>query len=371
MRVTLLNPVFWPEVRRGSERFARDLAGGLLARGHDVTLLTSHAAARADTVEEDGLRVVRVRRPPLEDRLRRRLFEDHLVHLPAAYLALRAERPDIAHALYPTDALAALRARDRDGGAPVVLSYMGIPHRQGLANRRWRKEITVHVTREADAVVALSATAAHGFSRWLGVDAHVIPPGVDVAAFSPAAPPELARAAAPTILCAADHTQPRKRVGLLVEAFALLRRRLPDARLVLSRVAGTPLAGRLPEGVTERDLDDRDALVAANREAWVAALPSVGEAFGLVLAEALACGTPVVGADTGAIPEVVDREGIGALFTGDDPAALAAALETAVDLARDPDTAGRCRARALELSTDRCTDAYVELYRGLTDGPRG
>lgn len=365
MRVTLLNPVFWPEVRRGSERFARELADGLLARGDDVTLLTSHAGARTDTVE-DGLRIVRVRRPPgIEARLRRRLFEEHLAHLPATYRELRREPPDIAHALYPTDALAALRARDRADGAPVVLSYMGIPHRQSLANRRWRKEIVVRATREADAVVALSRTAADGFARWLGVQARVIAPGVDVATFAPAGDPSAARAEVPTILCAADHTQPRKRVGLLVEAFGLLRRDVPQARLVLTRVAGSPLAGRVPEGVEERNLDDAAALVAANREAWVAVLPSVGEAFGLVLAEALACGTPVVGTDAGAIPEVVDRDGIGALFEDEDPVALAGALRSALDLAGDPQTAARCRGRALELSTDRCARAYRDLYREL------
>ncbi len=364
MRVTLLNPVYWPEVRRGSERVARELADGLIARGHEVGLITSHRGRRRVDVE-DGLRVVRVRRAPVEDRLRRRLFEDHLAHLPAAYLELRRDRPDIAHALYPTDALAALRARDRDGGAPVVLSYMGIPHRASLANRRGRKEIVLRAAREADAVVALSRTAADGFASWLGVRARVLAPGVDIAAFAPAEDPAAARATVPTILCAADHTQPRKRVGLLVEAFARVRRTRPDARLVLSRVPGAPIAGRAPDGVEERDLDDRAILAAANREAWVAALPSVGEAFGLVLAEALACGTPVVGTAAGAIPEVVDRDGIGALFDGDDPADLAAALHTALELAADPATAGRCRERALELSTDATTDAYVRLYDEL------
>ena len=141
--------------------------------------------------------------------------------------------------------------------------------------------------------------------------------------------------------------------------------RPPGRRRSVSRVPGAPIAGRVPEGVEERDLDDRADLAAANREAWVAALPSVGEAFGLVLAEALACGTPVVGTAAGAIPEVVDRDGIGALFDGDDPADLAVALHTALELATDPGTAGRCRERALELSTDATTDAYVRLYDEL------
>ena len=80
------------------------------------------------------------RRPPA-DRLRRRVYEDAPGALPFGYLALRRGRPDVAHALYPTDAARRAARRDHAGGAPVVLSYMGIPHRASLANRRGRKEI--------------------------------------------------------------------------------------------------------------------------------------------------------------------------------------------------------------------------------------
>jgi glycosyltransferase involved in cell wall biosynthesis len=356
VRVALLNPVFWPEVRRGSERFARELADGLIARGHQVRLLTSHAG-RTRTDVEDGLEVVRSWRPPIEGRLRRRLYEEHLAHLPFQYLALRRGDDDLANALYPTDALAALRWK-RETGRPVVFSYMGIPHRRSLANRRLRKEIVQRACRESDAVVALSQVAADGFARWLGVEAHVIAPAVDLKVFSP---DPSARAGFPTILCAADHTQPRKRVGLLVEAFARVRDEHPDARLVLSRAAGTPVPSA--PGIEERDLDDRNALVQANREAWVHALPSYGEAFGLVLAEALACGTPVVGGQ----PEVVGDAATGRVFEGadDDVDGLATALLEGLDLARHPATLVACRARAERWSTDACAAAYEALYASV------
>jgi glycosyltransferase involved in cell wall biosynthesis len=152
-------------------------------------------------------------------------------------------------------------------------------------------------------------------------------------------------------------------VGLLVEAFQRVRAEHPDARLVLSRVRGAQ-APAAP-GVEEADLDDRGALARANREAWVAALPSIGEAFGLVLLEALACGTPVVASDREALPEVVDRPEIGRRFTGDDPQALAGALLEALELARDPATAAACRARAEDFSRERCVTAYEDLYREL------
>lgn len=347
MRIALLSPVFWPEVRRGTERFARELADGLLERGHRVTLVTSHPG-RPGVAMEDGLHVVRLRRPPGGAFLAARGWEEHLLHLPFVRRVLAADPPDVAHALYPTDALAV------PAGVPLVLSLMGLPSRSWVVAAHPRPLILRRAVHRARAVTVLSQAAAALARRDLGAEARVIAPPVDLEAFSPGA----GRADVPTVLCAADHSVPRKGVGELLRAWPAVRAARPGARLVLSRVPG--VADPRGEGVEVCDLDDRDALVAANREAWVAALPSRGEAFGLVAAEALACGTPCVVRDDGALPEVVDDEAVGRRF-GD--GGLAAALLEGLQLAEREGTAGACRARAQAFSREACVAAYDDLYR--------
>jgi glycosyltransferase involved in cell wall biosynthesis len=363
LRVALLNPCYWPEVRRGSERFARELADGLLASGHKPSLITSHPGLPRRSIE-DGLRVIRVPRPP-QGLLLRRGYESYLTHVPLSYLALRRGSYDVAHALYPADALAAARWRTRTR-RPAVLSYMGIPTRYWLSSHRGRLSVLRQAVDGCDAVVALSRYAADAFTDSIGREVRVIHPGVDLARFRPGGP----RAPYPTIVCAAAVTEERKHVPLLVEAFALVRERNPDARLILSAprdrraIARAGIDAAAP-GVEWRELDDQDTLRRVYAEAWAAVLPAVDEAFGLVLIEALACGTPVVGYAGGGIPEIIDRGEIGRLFERLDREALAEAIAATLETATEPGTAASCRARAEEFSIDRCTERYLALYREL------
>jgi len=348
VRVALCTPTYWPEVRRGAERFAHELAAGLRDRGHAPTILTSHAAPPARTTE-DGITIVRSWRPPAE-RLRRRLYEDGLTHLPFTALELARHPPDAAIAVQAPDAVAAAR------WAPTVFAAMGIPHRAALVNRRGRLALTARACRDAAAVTALSDHARDAFHRWLGVEARVIHPPVDLRSFTPAA----VRFPEPTIVCAAALDEPRKRVPLLIEAFSRVRRVHPKARLLLDRPRGP--APAVPPGVSFVVMDHQATLAGLYGRAWVSALPSWGEAFGLVLAEALACGTPVVGSDREGIPEVLGGDpAVGRLFAGDEAEPLAEALLDAIDLAADPRTAAACRARAERFSTDACAAAYDAL----------
>jgi phosphatidylinositol alpha-mannosyltransferase len=362
VKAALLNPCFFPEVKRGSERLIRELANGLVAAGHEPTLITSHPG-RPSRADEDGLHVIRNWRPP-DEKLRRRLYPDYLTHVPFSYASLRAGDYDIANAFYPTDALAAVRWSER-AGRPAVFSYGGLPDRAVLADRRHKLSILERAVRGSAAVVTSSRTAADAMRRWLGVDARPIYPGVDLDAFAVGN----GRAEEPTIFCAASPDDSRKRVGLLVSAFAHVRRERADARLVLleprngdsARRNGLDGAGieLIPQ------VDAPSALAPTYRRAWVTALTAYREAFGLVLVESLACGTPVVGTRDGAVPEVVNGDGIGRLFDGDDERAVARALLEGFELASDGGTASACRARAEDFSSARCSREYEALYLEL------
>jgi glycosyltransferase involved in cell wall biosynthesis len=349
---------------RGGERITHELAEGLLARGHAPRLITSHPGPFRRSVE-DGLPIIRLPRPP-QRRLLRRMYEPHLTHIPLSYAALRMGGYDVAHAVHSADALAASWWKRRTG-RPAVLSYMGIPDRSGLRERRKRLELVLAALRGCDRVVALSQYAGDAFRRWLGYEAPVIPPGVDIEQFRVITP----RAADPTIVCAAAAEQPRKHVGLLVEAFKLVRSELPRARLVLFAPRDLDAVRRLGIDVDAAGLvwrqasQDREALARAYSEAWVSVLPAASETFGLVLVESLACGTPVVGYDDAAIPEIIDRPQIGKLFGALEPRALADALLEVMQLADRPETAKYCRERALEFTTDRFVERYLALYREI------
>jgi glycosyltransferase involved in cell wall biosynthesis len=99
--------------------------------------------------------------------------------------------------------------------------------------------------------------------------------------------------------------------------------------------------------------------------AWVSALPSKEEAFGLVVVESLATGTPVVAANEAGPAEILDRDGIGRLFDEPTPEAVARALLDTLELAQDRGTADRARARAADFTSERCAIEHEALYEEL------
>ena len=356
MRVALLHPTFWPEVRRGAERLVHDLAGWLAAAGHDVTVLTTHRGART-AARDDGFEVVRAWRPP--DRLlARRAYEDHLGTVPGHVAELLRGDFDVAHAFFPVSGWAALKARAA-GGPPVVYSKMGIPTRRYLVGRRYRMAMNLELAREAAACSVLSQAAAEPFRRYLLREPAVIPPGVRCSDFEGDEP----RAERPTIVFAGSPSDPRKRLPLLLDAFTRLRGRVPEARLQLAGRCEPWFDIDLPDGAEWVDADRTETLARLLGAAHVAVLPAVEEAFGLVLVEALAAGTPVVAARSGAGPEIV-TEAVGELFEPDDADDLARALADALDREGDRET---YRQHARRWDWDEVGPRYEALQRSALE----
>jgi glycosyltransferase involved in cell wall biosynthesis len=115
--------------------------------------------------------------------------------------------------------------------------------------------------------------------------------------------------------------------------------------------------GREVEYVGELAHDAKVALVGGARALLYPV--SEGEPFGLVLPEAMACGTPVAAFDAGACRELVDDGITGGVFPSIET--LIHGLPRVMALDR---TAVRARAAA-RFSADRMVDAYVDLYRTL------
>lgn len=361
MRIALLNPSYWPEVRRGSERVVHDLALELHRRGHDVTILTSHPGRPTISIEE-GVRVVRDWRAPQLPVLRR--LEHYVNNVPNVIRRLLQGRFDLAHAFFLTDAWAASKAR-QFGGPAVVFSFHGIPDRPYLVHRRHRLEMMVEAVRGASACTVLSAAAAEPFERYLLHKPRVVPPGVFCSDFAVDEP----RAESPTLLCAASLGDSRKRGDLLASAFRALRAKNHEMRLLVVRTpdpvhsdVGEPT---LPVGAEWIDASATPELAGAYARAWASVLPAVDEAFGLVLVESLAAGTPVVAARSGAAPEILGGAPVGVLFEPDDEAGLVSAMERALELGAQAGMADACRVHARQYDWETAVTAYEDVYESV------
>jgi glycosyltransferase involved in cell wall biosynthesis len=362
MRVGIFHPTYWPEVTRGAERIVHDLAVSVNGAGHDATIVTGHPEAARESVE-DGVRVVRCRRfgqPPLFG-----LHEGFLGHAPNVARHAVRDGFDVVHAFHLTDAWTALKAR-RLGAPPVVFSYMGIPTRHHLVERRYRLEWMEEVAGGALCTV-LSQAAADPFRRYLRRDPLVLPVGLLPGAFeaSPNGRP------GDTLLFPASIGDRRKRGGLLLEAFAALRAEQPGLRLQVARSRDpflSPLEFELPDGAEWVEPANGIEMAPVYAGATVTVLPAIDEPFGLVMLESLAAGVPVVAARSGSGPELLDSDAVGRLFEPDDREDLERAIAECLELAGDPGTASACRERAESYRWERIVPDYIAAYERAIAG---
>jgi len=169
-------------------------------------------------------------------------------------------------------------------------------------------------------------------------------------------------------------TIPRKRIDVLLDVFAAVRARRPEARLV--RVGGAFTAEQrvrarelgLLDGIAVLPFGDRATLGAVYRRATLALLPSEREGFGLPLVEALGCGTPVVASDIPVLREV-GGDAVDYCAVGDVDGWRDAILRLIDERSSNPEQwrlrKERALARAGDFSWSRYAAAVVEVYRSV------
>jgi glycosyltransferase involved in cell wall biosynthesis len=110
-----------------------------------------------------------------------------------------------------------------------------------------------------------------------------------------------------------------------------------------------------------------DRLAVAMTAADVFVLPSRAEPLGVVLLEAMACGTPCVASRVGGIPEIVDVPGNGRLVEPDDARSLADAMEEVLAAGRHS-FVDACLAQAARSDLDVNTARLVDVLERAADG---
>jgi phosphatidylinositol alpha-mannosyltransferase len=375
MRIAVTNPTTWPYLRRGAERFMNELAAYLSQKGHEVTIISGKPGRTQVRRECAGYTTVCHRRLWHPAFAAIGIREHHAFFLPAL-LALLRGRYDLVVSCQYIDAYAARLGRAITG-TPYVFAFLGIPPRvRDYRSLTAGGAVIRGAVLGADAVLAASKYVDDYIQeRWRKPTVR-IPLPVNERLY---AVPEQREHRRPVILCAAALDEPRKGGRLLMRAFNRLKATRAEPILQIAFPLGRHVRDSLVQLIEPQWRSDVQFLDAGEEvsqlygQAAISVLPSLWEAYGLVVMESMAAGTPVVGARSGALPELIATPDIGCLFEpGDEPSpeptnvdGLAQALAACLDLSRRPETAARCRAHAQLVTWDKLGPSFESLFASL------
>ena len=267
-------------------------------------------------------------------------------------------------------------ARRRDIGS-VMISHENMT---GIMVRRtpvpdrpatWAADVINRLsTHDYDAIVCPSRFAAEEFHR-NGLDADVVPLGVDLEVFRPVRDLATYRPPGPgepVRLVHCSRLSPEKNPSLSIETVRELVRRGVDVQLTV--FGAGPMLGELVQRaqnlpvVFHSYITDRRELAAEMGTADVAISPGPLETFGLAALEILACGIPVVCCDEGALHEVV---GDGGVVRPSTPAAFADGVQ---ELLRRPRAHERARKAAERFSWPVSADRMLAVHHRVAPPQR-
>ncbi|MDQ4149917.1 MAG: glycosyltransferase family 4 protein [Actinomycetota bacterium] len=209
--------------------------------------------------------------------------------------------------------------------------------------------------------IAVSEASKRLISSYFPDDYHVIPNGIDYRRFAEARPDEELGDLKPFVLFV-GRPEPRKGLAVIVEAMQMVRKRLE-----LHLVAVGPTSNDVPPWVRALGPVEQNRLPGIYRAADLFCAPSLGgESFGIVLAEAMAAGTPVVCSD---IPGYLEAAAGAALHVraGDSAATAEQIVDVFLNPGRLKDLVETGKQRARQLDWGLLVDQILERYRAAQE----
>jgi D-inositol-3-phosphate glycosyltransferase len=366
----------------GLNVYVLELSRRLAAAGIDVDIFTRATSSRLDPVVPVGDRILvhNIHAGPFEG-LTKGELPGQLCVFAREVLRSEAAQPlghyDLLHSHYWLSGQVGALARDR-WGVPLVhtMHTLAKVKNEALASGDTPEPSAriigeEQVVEAADMLIASTDVEAAQLVDLYDADpgrVEVVHPGVDLAVFRPrdthAARAQVGLPLDAHVVLFAGRLQPLKAPDVLLRAVALLLDETPGlrARLVVPVVGGPSGTGlehpeSLAELAAELGIDDVVRFVppapAPELAVWyaaasVVAVPSYNESFGLVAAEALATGTPVVAAAVGGLSTVVVDEENGLLLGTHEPRDWAARFSWESTAERTLDVYERARAALRE-----------------------
>lgn len=334
MKIALLTPTFCGY--SGIDRVVAQQAARFAGDGHRVTIITM----QADMQPAPGVELEVLGLPPglLLQRIYRLLFPLDIVKN-SRYVRLLKGVDLIYSHQYPMNWLACL-AKKRYGIKYIYYDYGVAPPESfaGLAERLYMllfTRLSNLTASQADSAVSISRYLKSELEKHTGLVSEVIYPTIDNHRFHPGLDRSTIRRKhnlenRPVILYL-GRISPHKGVHLLIEAFNLVRQKVPDATLIIAgRHTFPDYSNRLKSMADDHIIftgyvDDGDIpLYYAACDIY--ATGTLWEGFNLPLAEAQACGRPVVAFDLGPHPEVVCHGKSGFLVKPSDTHAMSHAI---------------------------------------------
>ena len=382
MRIAIVSDYYYPQLG-GITEHVHGQATELSRRGHDVTVVTPRLVHVPRTVDGGDLPgrtfdVARVGRAwPLYAN-----GGETLVSL-APRMAQKLDRLfaarafDVVHVHNPWG-VALPRTAVLRSPAPVTVGTLHSVVPDGYPALRLARRPLGRVLYELDARIAVSDAVVESIGAFFpDLDFHTIPNGIDTEFFSPSAEPIEAVVGKRTVVFV-GRFDPRNGVRTMIRAFATLRRRRDDVRLVI--VGDGPLRPLVVRLVPPELRADVTFTGRVNRlrprhlaGADILCTPCSLASFGMVLLEGMSAGLPIVASRLPGF-ELVMRDGVDGVMVDHphDEVAFAAELDRLLD---DPARAQRMgsagRERALRtFSWDVVVDQLEALYEERLDTAR-